>query len=531
MKIFYPLLFGVVLAIGIAVGFYVSSTSSGKPPLFSSPGVSEFEEILGYINKRYVDTVDTDDLRELAITELFGKLDPHSFYISAEDVQRSNEQLEGNFEGIGIEFNIIRDTIMVVAALANGPSEREGIEAGDRIIKIDDTLVAGNGITNDGVLSKLKGERGSTVKVSVARTGKQELLDFEITRDRIQLNSVIAAHIMEDEVGYVRISQFTSATHSEFVSALKNLRQKGMRSLLIDLRDNGGGYMKAATDIADELIDGTKLLVYTEGRHSPRENIRAHHKGVFEEGPLVVLINEASASASEILAGAVQDLERGTVAGRRSYGKGLVQQPIELSDGGAIRLTTARYYTPKGRSLQRPYDQGNDSYHQDFVNRVTSELNGDSAVQADTVAWGIMPDYYLPFDTLGEFQLLRSLISSGTLPQFCYLYFADHRHLFSEISSLNQFENTYRVSSDVFEQFKDYVAETIPEIPAQDIEEARLVILQGIRAYVAKQLFYMNGFYKMLNKVDEEVLAAQDVLTGSAPAITFSGRQSSAEPR
>jgi len=512
-KTLYPLLFGLVLAAGIGVGVLLSTKPGEKPIFFSGGHVTELEEILRYIDAQYVDSVSMDELRGVAIRQMFNHLDPHSFYIHAEELKQTNEQLEGRLEGIGIEFNIVKDTIIIVAPLPGGPSEQAGLLSGDRIVKINDTVVAGTGITNRLVQKKLKGPKGTKVTVTVMRAHSDQLFDYTLERDRIQIYSIVAAHMMDRETGYIKISQFTQSTHHEFVAAVKRLKSDGMTRLMIDVRDNGGGYLEAATSIADELIDGSKLLVYTEGRHSPRENKRAGRNGVFEDGPVVLMINEGSASASEILAGAIQDWERGIVAGRRSYGKGLVQRQINLRDGGAIRLTTARYYTPKGRSLQRPYDNGVDAYFEDYLNRIVEEAQHHDSVGAlDSADWGVFPDLLISIDTSRDLVLVRRLMATGILQDFCYQYATDHRESLARFTNMDAFDSGFKVSRELLTSLAAYVTGQSADFTAPEVTTAGVYVHAVIRALLAKQIFYLDGYYKMLNHADSEVQAAYRAL-------------------
>jgi len=346
--ILMPLFLGLTLGLGIYIGNTLNIFSAGNAD-------DKITTIIDYIQQEYVDTVNREELIDRSIEKILEQLDPHSGYIPASELQAANEPLEGNFEGIGIEFHIQDDSIMVVSPISGGPSERVGITAGDRIVKVNGKTVAGTGITNEQVQKLLKGKGGTEVKVGIYRRGQKGLLDFEIIRGKIPINSLDAAYMVNAQTGYIKISRFSATTHQEFTAALQDLLDRGMKSLVFDLRGNPGGYLEAAKLIADEFIGGKKLIVYTQGKSRPRTDYMTEKQGLFEEGRLIILIDEGSASAAEIVSGAVQDWDRGTIVGRRSFGKGLVQEQAELPDGSAIRLTIARYYTPTGRSIQKPY--------------------------------------------------------------------------------------------------------------------------------------------------------------------------------
>ncbi len=363
-----PLLLTIAVAAGILIGATMADGSSSQNNLIS--GYLKFKEILTYVQRDYVDEVDTDELVETAINRMLEKLDPHSVYIPAKDLELAKSQLDGEFEGIGIEFQVIKDTIYVVSPLSGGPSEEVGLNSGDKIVKVDDEVVAGVGVDNRKVFELLRGKKGTEVEVGIKRKGVDDLLSFTIVRDKIPQESVDASYMIDDEIGYIKVSRFAATTYEEFHEALKKLDSLGMKKLVLDLQDNPGGYMDRAINMADELLSGNDMIVYTEGKQ-PRYNseARAYREGIFENQPIIVLINEGSASASEIVAGALQDNDRALIVGRRSFGKGLVQMPIPLDDGSELRLTISRYYTPSGRSIQKPYEEGAKKYGEDILER------------------------------------------------------------------------------------------------------------------------------------------------------------------
>jgi carboxyl-terminal processing protease len=386
--IYLPIFFSLVLILGIFIGTTFNlNTSFGGIPVDSKNRYNKIEEIIKYIDQEYVDTVDDKKLIENTITSMLQTLDPHSAYISADELAANNEPLQGNFEGIGVEFNIVNDTIRVIDAIEGGPAEEVGVQAGDKIVKVEGKQVAGIKITNKMVMERLKGPGGTKVKISVFRNGKKALQDFTITRGTIPIYSVDVAYMVTPQTGYIKIARFAAATYEEYMSAFRKLKEKGLKNLIIDLRGNGGGYLNTATSIADEFLDNGKEILYTEGKARPRKDSKATSKGDFETGKLIVLVDDGSASASEILAGALQDNDRATIVGRRSFGKGLVQEQSEFSDGSAMRLTIARYYTPSGRCIQKPYNGDITEYYSEEYDRFKSgELeNADSIKVADSL--------------------------------------------------------------------------------------------------------------------------------------------------
>ena len=414
-SILLPLILALTLASGIFIGKFLPK-QEGYPQHSSIRSRNDkLTTILNIIESNYVDSVNRNDLVETAIPAILKKLDPHSVYISAKDLVRANEPLQGNFEGIGISFSMLTDTILVISTIPGGPSEKMGLLPGDKILYVNDSLVAGRNIGDQNVMGMLKGPRGTVVNIKILRSGQKELLPFEITRDKIPIYSVDVAYMVNDYTGYIRINNFAMTTYEEFMTGLRELKGKGMTSLILDLRANSGGVMDAAIQIANQFLKEGELIVYTKGRAQPRNEARATGKGEFENGDLVVLVDEWSASASEILAGAIQDNDRGTIIGRRSFGKGLVQEPIPFSDGSGMRLTIARYYTPTGRSIQKPYNNGFEEYFDDLNNRysrgefeVSDSIHFSDSLKFTTPGGkvvygggGIMPDKFIPVDTSG----------------------------------------------------------------------------------------------------------------------------------
>ena len=517
-----PLAFAAVLALGVMIGTKISPFTSDKPSYGSnSDQTRRIDDIVNFISSRYVDSIDVDSIVDAfvadylndpeVIDELFKKLDPHSSYIHKEDLSAFNEGLEGNFDGVGIEFNIVDDTILVVAALSGGPSERLGIKAGDKIIMIGDSMVAGIGITNDRVVSKLRGKKGTTVDVKIKRTGDKNLLAFSIKRDVIPITSIDASYMVDKETGYIKVNKFAQETPLEFDDALQGLVNQGMKNLVLDLRGNPGGYLTGAVELADEFLAGTPLIVYTEGRAVGRDEYRAGKNGLFENGNLIVLLNEYSASASEILAGALQDNKRATIIGRRSFGKGLVQQVYDLSDSSAIRLTIARYYTPSGKSIQRPYTDGVDAYYDQYVSIM---MNGgelpDSLKNDKNMDWGIHPDIAVPIDTSPINKTVNYLFNRSVIQQFGYSTYSENPNAFSKFLDVNDFDEKYVISDEQFSKFIKYALAHDPDKGGTEAEirAARTKVEIGIKAFIARQKWGNNGYYTFINQIDDAYLVA-----------------------
>ncbi|MES2558455.1 MAG: S41 family peptidase [Bacteroidota bacterium] len=516
-----PLIYGVLIALGVLIGIWFKPSGNTGSIL---GGRSKFSEILNIINQAYVDTVNMEELEEKTLNELLSNLDPHSVYIPAKDLQQANEQLEGNFEGIGVEFNILNDTIMVVSAINGGPSQLLGIQAGDRIIQVDTHNVAGVGIKSEQVFKLLRGPKDSKVKVVVYRPDAWKKIPYSIIRNTIPIHSVDVNMMLNDETGYIKISRFAANTHAEFVKAFNQLKLQGLQHLVLDLRDNPGGYLTAATEISDELLDDHKMIVYTSGRMQSKNEYKAERKGLFEKGKLIVLINEGSASASEIVSGAVQDWDRGLIIGRRSFGKGLVQEPFELRDGSAIRLTIARYYTPSGRSIQKPYDSGYDEYEEEVYHRFENgELEDSSKVKSiDTVVYktakgrfvyskgGIMPDIFVSIDTSYRNSYTTEVLSAGLLNQFSYTYVDGHRKELKKYTNVMVFNNTF--NEDLFTLFTKYAAQKGIIGKPGDQALAKPFISKQLKAMVARQLWRDNGYYTVVNSYDKTVERALDAI-------------------
>ena len=523
--IYLPIAFAVVLIAGILIGnrlTRVSSPSEDKIFFMKPEKYNKVDDVINYIEQDYVDSINRKSVEENAINGILEKLDPHSQYIPAEEFNEVNDPLMGNFEGIGIQFRIEKDTIMVIQTISGGPSEKVGLLAGDRIVKINDTLVAGVGIKNTDAVHKLKGKRGTTVKVSIHRRHVPGLIDFTITRDVIPTYSVDIAYMVNDSIGYLKLSKFASTTYEEFMAAMNKLLAAGMKRLILDLRGNSGGYLNAAVEICDEFLDDKKLIVYTEGNSRPNNYAYASKKGIFEEQPLTVLIDEGSASASEIVAGAIQDNDRGTIIGRRSFGKGLVQEQLDFPDGSALRLTVARYHTPTGRNIQRPYNHGIEKYYEEMHDRfVDGEMqNPDSIRFNDSLKFttpkgklvygggGIMPDIYVPFKADGKDKYYNALLQKNLIFQFAFDYTDQNRESLIQYDNVDKFDKGFTVTPVMFNDLVSVAKADSVYGTRKEIDDSRYKTEILLKAFIGRNILNDAGFYPIYNRIDGSFLAA-----------------------
>lgn len=483
---------------------------------------------LGYISAYYVDSVDSEQLVEDAIVSMLKELDPHSVYIPADEVKEMNEPLEGNFEGIGIQFNVLNDTIYVISPISGGPSEKVGLRAGDRIVEVDGENVASINITTKGVRDRLLGEKGTKVKVGIKRKGMEELLHFTIIRDKIPIYSVDAAYVINNDIAYIKINRFAMTTVDEFLEKFQELQQKGANSLILDLRGNGGGYLDKAIDLADQFLEKDQLIVYTKGLKSPKAESTATGSGQFKNGKLLILIDEGSASASEIVSGAVQDWDRGIVAGRRSFGKGLVQKPMFLPDGSMMRLTVARYYTPTGRLIQKPYEDGKEEYEKELYERYRHGefLNQDSINLPDSLKYktlknkrivygggGIMPDIFIPLDTTSVSKFYGKVLRQGVLNSFELEYIDKNRKkLTSNYSDFETFQSDFEITDKVLNDLREYAANEDIEVDDEEFEKSRKDFRLIVKALVARDLWDMSEYYQIVNVRDKGFNKALDIM-------------------
>ena len=531
----------------------------------NDPAIRKVNIALAAVENLYVDTVNTNQLAESAIIGMLEKLDPHSAYLTAEEVKEANEPLQGNFDGIGIQFNMLTDTLYVIQVISGGPSEKVGILAGDKFISVDDTLIAGVKMKNMDVMSKLKGPKGTTVHIKVLRQGYPNLLDFKIIRDKIPVYSLTSSYMIDNKTGYIKLDRFAATTYDEFKEALEKLQKQGMENLILDLQDNGGGYLTAAIELANEFLSPRSLIVYTEGVNQKREDARATNSGSFKNGKLILLVNESSASASEIVSGAIQDWDRGVLVGRRTFGKGLVQRPIPLPDGSMIRLTTARYYTPTGRSIQKPYINGDaEAYNREVIDRYNrgEMISADSIHFPDSLKYntlikqrivygggGIMPDYFVPVDTTsalyaaGTTSLYRSIYNRGILYKYVRTVIEENRKKYqAQYPTFDSFKKNFTVTDNMFDNminmYKKEKADELedktsqlPEIDEttgaplnkestqiteaeqqKEIEKSKPLLMQQIKMLVAREIYGENEYYQLLNPLLDSYKKAVEII-------------------
>lgn len=488
----------------------------------------QFAEVA--ISNLYVDKVDEEKLVENAIRGMLDKLDPHSSYLTPKEVEQSNEPLNGNFEGIGVQFNMIEDTLLVIQPVTNGPSEKVGIIAGDRIVSVNDTAIAGVKMSKEEIMKRLRGPKGTKVRLGIVRQGIKDLLKFTVVRDKIPVKSVDATYMIRPGIGYIRIGSFGATTHDEFVESLSRLQQQGMVHLILDLQENGGGYLKAAVDIANEFLEKGDLIVYTEGRKVPRTEYKADGKGVFLNGKIVVLVDGYTASAAEIVTGAVQDQDRGLVVGRRTFGKGLVQRPIDLPDGSMIRLTIAHYYTPSGRCIQKPYKKGdNRDYAMDMLNRLKSGelMNADSIHFSDSLKYetlrqhrtvygggGIMPDEFVPLDTTIYTKFHRELAAKSIIIQQNLRYVDNHRkELQNRWTSFADFKQNYEVPNSLLDTIiSEGEKQNIKPHDEAELQKTLPYLRIQLKALIARDLWDMSEYFSVFNEQNEMVKKALEIL-------------------
>jgi len=523
LQVWIPLLLAIVMIFGMYIGFKLRENTTISGNFFKTEKKSSLQEVLDLIRMKYVDPVNLDSLDNDAIQGMLQYLDPHSIYIQAEELNVVNADLRGNFDGIGVEFQIFSDTVHVTNVIKDGPSEKAGVMIGDKILKAGDSTISGVKRRTEDIRRLLKGPRNSQVTVQLLRNG--EPVTLTITRGRIPLPSVDAAYMIDPTVGFIRINKFSETTYEEFMQSLEALQAKGMKKLILDLRDNGGGLLNEAVDIADEFLDGDKLIVYTEGAKVPRQEYRARREGLFEKGELVLLINESSASASEVLAGALQDWDRATIIGRRSFAKGLVQEQYTLSDGSALRLTVARYYTPLGRSIQKPYDKGKESYQHE----VSERFNNGELLRTDTSyahngkvyttrkgkklygGGGITPDIFVAIDTNTLRSVPARLYTSGTIYNYVYNYFVANRQSLTQYKDAMDFASGFKEEQQLFEGLKDFAKKDSIIIPPLAPEREKEV-KRWLMSLLARQIWRSEGYFELTNKDDRAVQKALEIL-------------------
>ena len=521
--VYYPLILAVTLALGVLIG-----SSLYRRPLVSadrgnSPG-NKLSNIIQLIESAYVDTVNTDEIVENSIPALLENLDPHSTYIPARDMQEVEEEMQGNFSGIGVQFSIQEDTIMIIDVISGGPSSKLGILAGDRIVQINDSLVAGTGIKNEKVLKLLRGKKGTNVKVGIQRKGFRNRLDFDIIRGEIPIYSVDVSYMIDDQTGFIKVSRFAEQTYQEFNKAMEQLDKAGASRIIVDLRGNPGGYLAAVIKMVNDFLEKGETILYTQGKSQPKKVYTANARNAWAGKSLYLLIDEFSASASEIFAGAIQDNDRGIVIGRRSFGKGLVQEQIPFSDGSAIRLTVARYYTPSGRSIQKSYQEGNEKYFEDLFARMEHGefSSADSIHFADSLRYqtkkgrtvygggGIMPDFFVPADTTGNSTYFEKIYQKQLVYQYAFQYSDQHRESLKKMKQAAEIA-TYLDNQGILDSFVRYAASKGVPADQNGLKLSGHIISTQLKAYIARNILGEEGFYPIIQQIDKTLLKAIEI--------------------
>lgn len=523
---YIPVIIAASIVVGIIIGTFYANRFSGNRLNIINQTSNKLNDLLRIVDDQYVDTVDVIDLVEKAMPQVLGELDPHSVYIPAKKLEETNAELKGSFSGIGVQFTIQNDTVHINSVIKGGPSEKVGLMAGDRIISVNDSAFVGKIVTNDETMRRLKGPKDTEVKLGIHRQGEKETLYFTIVRGDIPVKSIDAAYMITDHFGYVRINKFGETTYPELLIALAGFGQTDCQGIIIDLRGNTGGYMAAAIQMVNEFLPKNRLIVYTEGRKSPREEYHSNGRGNAQGLPIVVLVDEISASASEIFAGAIQDNDRGTIIGRRSFGKGLVQQPIEFRDGSAIRLTVARYYTPAGRCIQKPYDNGNDEdYERDILTRYEhGEFFSQDSIHQDESSifhtsigrpvyggGGIMPDIFVPQDTNNYTSYYKEAAMRGLMQKFSFDYTDHNRQRLNEFKTDIELEK-YLKRQNIIEQFARYAEQRGLKRRNNMLQKSRHLFEESLYGNIIYNMLGMEEYIKYLNKTDPAVISAVEVL-------------------
>lgn len=521
-QIFLPLIITTVLVTGIAIGAFFFPKTENKiyhVSGFSSPLPTKLAKTIRFLEENYVDTLNQKLMEETALQEMLKKLDPHSTYIPPQEAKVATEELEGSFDGIGVQFNMQNDTVFIITVISGGPAEKAGLLPGDKIVEINDSLFAGKHVNTNQIMANLKGKKGTKVKVGIKRTGYPDLLNFDIIRGKIPINSVDVAYMATPEIGYIKISRFASTTHNEFVESFRKLKADGARKLILDLRGNGGGYLSEAVHMADEFLDNNKMIVYMKGRARPIQEFRASEGGLCLNVQTAILIDSWSASASEILAGALQDNDKGIIIGRRSFGKGLVQEPLFFNDQSMARITTARYYTPTGRSIQRKYGT-DDDYELDIIHRMQHGelLEADSVELVDSLKFttpkgkivygggGINPDIFVPIDTLEKNDFFTKLRANNSIYKYALLYTDQNMEQLKKLKSDDKIFSYWK-SNDYLPALLSYTKSTA--IPENDqLKRAEKYIRETFEAYVIRNILGEKAFFNYINQSDNVVQRA-----------------------
>jgi carboxyl-terminal processing protease len=522
LHVWLPLLFSIIMVIGMMVGYKLHE-NSGVKNFFTVSSKSPVQEVLDLIRLRYVDKVPIDSLGDKAINNLLHQLDPHSVFIPASEIEFVNDDLRGNFSGIGIEFQVFNDTVNVLNVLPGGPSAKAGLQVGDKFVKVNDSInIAGKHLQADDIRKLLRGETGSPVKLTVFRNNNP--ISVTVNRGTIAVPSVDAAYMITPVTGFIHINKFAETTYPEFMQALEKLKAQNMQKLILDLRGNGGGLLSQAVNIADEFLDENKLIVYTQGSHVPKNEYRCKRPGLFEKGDLVLLVDEGSASASEVLSGALQDWDRATIVGRRTFGKGLVQEQFELSDGSALRLTVARYYSPLGRNIQKSYTEGYEKYEEEVTQRFHNGevLKGDTTKRTGRafrtpkgrIVYGggaITPDIYVPFDTASMGKDVMKLYLKGTLSNFIYTYYVNHKQEFQQFKKSTDLGASFKAGETEWNALRTFAVKdsiNLSKVSPKD----KAYIIKRIPALLARQIWRYEGYYEVMNQSDDFVQKALGVL-------------------
>lgn len=522
LQVWMPLFLSIAMIAGIFIGYKMRDSMPGKS-FFYMEKRRPVQEILDLIERKYVDDVNITALADTAIEAMLSKLDPHSSFIPASELDRVNEDIQGSFFGIGIEFDIYDDTLNVVNVLKDGPGFKAGVKTGDKFIEANDIKIAGKMMKADSIRNILRGNRGSSVTVDILRNSK--IINLSITRDIIPVSSVDAAYMLNSETGYLRLNKFSTQTYREFMLSLEALKKKGMTKMVLDLRGNGGGVLEEAVEIADEFLEGDKLITYTEGKHTPRKEFRCRRQGQFEKGALVVLSDESSASASEILMGALQDWDRATIIGRRSFGKGLVQEQFNLSDRSALRLTIARYYTPTGRSIQRSYANGGKAYYDEIGNRFLNRNDAVSdSIKLDTGkiyqspsgkklygGGGITPDLYITGDTGKLSEVIAKIYTKGLVNHFGYLYVLNNPSISAQYKDAGQFSGSFEIGATQWAFFEQIASRDSVNLSAITTDD-RAFINKSMKAAIARQVWRNDGYFEVYNATDSMVMKSLELL-------------------
>ena len=521
--------FAIALALGIIIGVGYSGNnlpySQNRLLSLLTGDNTKVNSILDLVKDKYVDSIDVDSMEDLAVNQILGSLDPHTVYLPPNDAQHQNESLEGNFDGIGIEYFLLKDTIFITDVRPYGPADKSGLKRGDKIIGVNNQLFKQNSLSSDSVVDKLRGKKGSAVSVTILRDGNL-ISNISITRDKILVSSIDAAYLINSTTGFIKIAKFGANTEDDFVEELQKMEAMGIKNLILDLRGNGGGYLDAATALADQFLPKGKLIVYTKGLHEPRTDYAATENGLFENGKVAVLVDEGTASASEIVAGALQDWDRGTIIGRRSFGKGLVQQQFMFNDGSAMNLTVARYYTPSGRSIQKSYKNGNTYYKEEVKRRFKKgEITSLDSNLADTSLFspklkfktatgkavygggGIMPDIFIPLDTTKRSNFYETIVSESLTANFVYAKLIQEAHA-SNYKSVTDFINNYQITDKQYQQFLAYCNSFKVKASDNETQKSKPLILRNLKSILVKYYYGDEGYYRYTNTDDDFVKAA-----------------------